>query len=94
MSFRDVLTFINDNELNKVSALIWTILPSERATSTLHVVVLDANWFLADSTLNSSVSMRHRPLHVYGLLSHSNGRGLHRSLYEMNSWSRISTNLE
>ena len=35
VSFRDVLAFINDNGLNKVSALIWTILPSERATSTL-----------------------------------------------------------
>ena len=33
--FREVLTFINDNEQNKLRAIIWTILPSERATSTL-----------------------------------------------------------
>ena len=35
VSFREVLAFINDNEQNKVRAIIWTILPSERATSTL-----------------------------------------------------------
>ena len=35
VSFRKVLEFINDNAQNKVRAVIWTILPSERATGTL-----------------------------------------------------------
>ena len=34
-SFKNVLAFLNDRNQEKLRAIVWTVMPSERATSTL-----------------------------------------------------------